>query len=131
MVPMFAHSKPKSNPVVCYKELARTKKVSYQVRMATNLKKLRNAKGLTLDQLSEMAGISKPYLSQIENGKRPLNGRRLERLAKALGVETFMVVVNPENHEEAKFAENYSLLDPDERQILWELSASLPSKKPQ
>ncbi|KVS62661.1 helix-turn-helix domain-containing protein [Burkholderia cepacia] len=41
---------------------------------------------ITIDQLAEAAGISKPYISQIENGKRAGSKDTLGRLAVALDV---------------------------------------------
>ncbi|SEA65363.1 MAG: XRE family transcriptional regulator [Paraburkholderia sp.] len=41
---------------------------------------------LTIDALAEAAGVSKPYVSQIENGKRKGGSDVFERLATALDV---------------------------------------------
>lgn len=54
--------------------------------MLLRLKQLREARKLTVEQLAERAGMSKSYLSEIENGKKQINARRLEGLALALGV---------------------------------------------
>ena len=45
---------------------------------------------MTLAELGKLVGISKPYLSQIENGKRPslAKARRLSRRTK-IPVEEF------------------------------------------
>jgi transcriptional regulator with XRE-family HTH domain len=51
------------------------------------LKELRKKKGLTLTELGDQIGLSNPYLSQIENGKRGIpTADLLEKLAKPLGV---------------------------------------------
>lgn len=47
----------------------------------------REYRGLTQQQLADAAGISKPYLSQIENGKRTGSATVLRSLAKALAVD--------------------------------------------
>jgi len=44
----------------------------------------REYRGLTLEQLSHAAGISKPYLSQIETGKRTGTTDVLSAIANAL-----------------------------------------------
>ena len=44
----------------------------------------REHRGLTVELLATAAGISKPYLSQIENGKRHGTMRVMKALAKAL-----------------------------------------------
>ncbi len=46
----------------------------------------REFRGLTQQQLADAAGISKPYLSQIETGKRKGSADVLSALAKALKV---------------------------------------------
>ncbi|MBI3158757.1 MAG: helix-turn-helix transcriptional regulator [Chloroflexi bacterium] len=46
----------------------------------------REYRGLTQQQLADAAGISKPYLSQIETGKRTGTTEVLSALAGALGV---------------------------------------------
>jgi DNA-binding XRE family transcriptional regulator len=46
----------------------------------------REYRGLTQQQLADAAGISKPYLSQIETGKRKGSADVLSALAKALKV---------------------------------------------
>jgi len=46
----------------------------------------RKFRGLTQGQLADAAGISKPYLSQIETGKRKGSTDILSALAKALKV---------------------------------------------
>jgi len=46
----------------------------------------RENRGLTQKQLSEAAGISKPYLSQIESGKRTGTTEVLSAIANALNL---------------------------------------------
>jgi transcriptional regulator with XRE-family HTH domain len=46
----------------------------------------REYRNLTQDALSEASGISKPYLSQIESGKRNGTFKKLAAIAKALSV---------------------------------------------
>lgn len=41
---------------------------------------------LTLQALADKAGLSKPYLSQIEGGKRAGTAATIKKLARALGV---------------------------------------------
>jgi transcriptional regulator with XRE-family HTH domain len=50
------------------------------------LRDQRRAAELTLRQLAEQAGVSNPYLSQIENGLRRPSAEVLQRLAAALRV---------------------------------------------
>ena len=56
-------------------------------RLATMLKMKRREKGLTQDELAKRAKLTKPYLSQLENGVRKNPSLpALKRIAKALGV---------------------------------------------
>ncbi len=54
--------------------------------LAEKLKALRLAKGLSVVQLAERSGVSKPYIAQIERGvRRNPSGAVLQRLARELG----------------------------------------------
>ena len=46
----------------------------------------REHRGLTQEQLAEASGVSKPFVGQIEGGKRTGSASTLARLARALGV---------------------------------------------
>ena len=50
------------------------------------LKRLREARKLSLSQLSKLTGISKTTLSDLENGLRVPHQSQLEKLAQVLGV---------------------------------------------
>ncbi|HET7388442.1 MAG TPA: helix-turn-helix transcriptional regulator [Nocardioidaceae bacterium] len=68
------------------------------------LKDQRLAASLSLRQLAEQAGVSNPYLSQIERGLRKPSAEVLQQLAKALRVsaETFYIragILDPEEGE--------------------------------
>lgn len=52
----------------------------------------REYRKLTQDALSEASGISKPYLSQIESGKRDGTTETMRKLAAALQVPMDMLV---------------------------------------
>ena len=51
-----------------------------------NIKKYRNKRGLTQNKLSEMAGISCDYLSEIERGKKIPSLKRFIAIADALDI---------------------------------------------
>ncbi len=53
----------------------------------SNLKILRRARGLTLEALSELTGISPSYLSRLEGGARRLNTDLLEKLSSVLACQ--------------------------------------------
>ena len=60
------------------------------------IKVWREYRGLTQQQLADKAGISKPYLSQIETGKRTGTTEILTTIAKALDVSLDEVVQKKE-----------------------------------
>ena len=51
---------------------------------ATNLRRLRNAKGLSQDDLAYSAEVSRSYLSQLEKGAFYASLKIIGRLAEAL-----------------------------------------------
>ncbi|MCF8496033.1 MAG: helix-turn-helix transcriptional regulator [Alphaproteobacteria bacterium] len=52
------------------------------------LKILRGHRGLTQAQLAEKSGLSRPYLTEIERGKKDGSVRALKALAEVLGVQS-------------------------------------------
>ena len=54
---------------------------------ATNLRRLRHAKGLSQDDLAYEAEISRSYLAQLEKGSYYASLKIIGRLAEALGAE--------------------------------------------
>jgi len=57
------------------------------------LRKIRQDKGLTLQQLGELVGMSHAVLSQIETGRNPSTVRTLSKIATVLGVDWVDLVV--------------------------------------
>lgn len=51
-----------------------------------SIKVWREYRGMTAVQLAKKADITRPYLTQVENGKRDGTVQTLRRIAKALGV---------------------------------------------
>ena len=52
------------------------------------IRELRRTAGVSLRQLADRAGVSNPYLSQIERGLRKPSAEVLQQLASALRVST-------------------------------------------
>ncbi|RYU13705.1 helix-turn-helix domain-containing protein [Nocardioides iriomotensis] len=69
------------------------------------LREQRMAAKLSLRQLSEQAGVSNPYLSQIERGLRRPSAEVLQQLAKALRISAETLYVRA------------GILDPDEGEV--------------
>ncbi len=55
--------------------------------LSENIKTLRKKLGWSQEQLAERTGVSAPYITQIEVGKRTPSLDIVEKLATALGVE--------------------------------------------
>jgi len=66
------------------------------------LKEQRTSAQLSLRQLAEQAGVSNPYLSQIERGLRKPSAEVLQQIAKALRISAEQLyvragILNPED----------------------------------
>ena len=66
--------------------MARTKVGKTVESLGDYLKEQRVAARLSLRQLAEQAGVSNPYLSQIERGLRKPSAEVLQQIAKALRI---------------------------------------------
>ena len=65
---------------------------------ATNLRRLRNARNLSQDDLAYEAEVSRSYLSQLEKGAFYASLKIVGRLAKALKVEPAELLKAPSRH---------------------------------
>lgn len=84
---MFAHRKHRCNRKVCSQQLAFVGSVWQKMAMKLRVKQLRRAHGWTIDQLAEVTGLSRGFISQIENEKREPGPSTLETLADAFKVQ--------------------------------------------
>ena len=70
---------------------------------ATNLRRLRNAKGLSQDDLAYEAEVSRSYLSQLEKGEFYASLKMVGKLAAVLQVEPAELLklpaAKPERHK--------------------------------
>ncbi|KML07903.1 MULTISPECIES: helix-turn-helix domain-containing protein [Burkholderia] len=93
-------------------------------RLGEKLRDLRKQKGLTLEKLAEMAGMSKSYLWELENreSQRP-SAEKLTQLADVLGVSASYFIEEDvrapeERHKDEAFYRNYQKLDSDSKEQL-------------
>lgn len=61
-------------------------------RLARNLKRLREEKGWSQEDLADAAGLHRTYVSGLERQVRNPTIQILERLAKALGVKASALI---------------------------------------
>ena len=62
-------------------------KIPIEAVISENIKTLRKRLGWSQEMLAERTGVSAPYITQIEVGKRTPSLDIVEKLAAALGVE--------------------------------------------
>lgn len=72
--------------IVCLEQLANITKGWQSLQMKYRIKEHRKRRGWTLEQLADVVGTSKGYLSQIESGKRTGGVDMLRSIAQALKV---------------------------------------------
>ncbi|MDF9407038.1 MAG: DNA-binding transcriptional repressor PuuR [Pelotomaculum sp. PtaB.Bin013] len=65
---------------------------------ARNLRKYRNQIGLSQESFAEKAGLHRTYISAIECGKRSIALENIQKIANALGIDTYLLFVD-ESHD--------------------------------
>lgn len=63
-----------------------------------NIKHYRKQKNFTQEKLSEISGISKDYLSEIERGKKSPSLKRLIIIAKSLDIALYKLCYQSEDN---------------------------------
>jgi transcriptional regulator with XRE-family HTH domain len=56
-------------------------------RAGFNIRRVREEKGLTQEELGDLAGLHRAYVGQIERGEKNIGLRNLEKIATALDVD--------------------------------------------
>lgn len=76
------------------------------------IQSLRKSRNITLDRLAKMTGLTKGYLSQIENSNKTPPFSTLDKIAYALGVDiTYFFVSDRSEQEDSKI----TVVRPEER----------------
>lgn len=61
-------------------------------RVGATIRQYREMRGYKPDQFASVVGISRPYLANIEAGRKPLTQVLLARVASALEVEQIAII---------------------------------------
>ena len=64
------------------------------LKFGENIKKIREEKGLSQEELANLADFDRTYISLIERGKRNLSLLNLCRFAKALDLKPYELIKN-------------------------------------
>lgn len=59
---------------------------------ALNVRKIRISKHLSQEKLAELSNVHRTYISLVERGKRNVTLANLEKIAKGLDVEPFILL---------------------------------------
>ena len=70
--------------------------ISVQNIVGDNLRKYRLQARLTQDELAEKAGISTPFLANLERGSKGMSLKSLRQLCSALGISADLLLFDPE-----------------------------------
>lgn len=63
-----------------------------RARIGATIRQIREMRGYKPDQFASEVGISRPYLANIEAGRKPLTEVLLARMSKALDVSWLVIV---------------------------------------
>jgi transcriptional regulator with XRE-family HTH domain len=98
--------------------------------MKLRIRELREEAGLTQQQLGDAAGLSKPFVSQLETGRRQPSSQTIRALAdyfgRRLGTNlTDLFDVGDEKAEFAALVAVHDRLPPEKRDLLLQLAVAL------
>ncbi len=79
------------------------------IKAGKRLKEFREKKGLSLREFGERIGLSHSYISNIENGKKPVTIKILTRAAQVFNVDVAEFLID-ENSESISEKEEWYLL---------------------
>lgn len=100
--------------------------VRYTKRMQLRIKELRKEREWTVEHLADLVGLSKSYVSEIENGKKQANQARIKKFAEAFGVPVFdLLDQDTLGQDERDLLHSFSSMDGEARRTLLAVALSL------
>lgn len=100
---MMPNTSPVSN--IMHNSTEEPSRPSVLIHVASNLRRLRQNAGLSQQDLSDRAGVSRRMLVSIEKGDVNVSLNTLDRLAEQLGVQLYALVQPPESRDSARINE--------------------------
>lgn len=98
--------------------------------MRNRIREHRKRRGLTLDELAELVGMSKGYLSDLETGKRTGGLEMLRLIAQALKVSE-LEIFSPENADDQAMLDHLAIfqqLSPEDKAAVAKIARGLLSQ---
>lgn len=100
-VPACSRSVLDTVPISSYGiDMARNTPTDSWDRVGQTIRSMREMRGLRADALATQVGISRPYLANIEAGRKPLTPVLLAKIAEALYVPQ-IAILDPVNEDAA------------------------------
>lgn len=59
----------------------------FLIDFGKRVRELRKEKGLTQESVAKLSGFQRPYLSDVERGRRNISAKNMSRLAATLGAD--------------------------------------------
>jgi transcriptional regulator with XRE-family HTH domain len=69
--------------------------VTLKAQFMSNLKELREMRGLSQEKLAERVGVSLTFIAHIEGGRKSPSFETMELLGQALGVHPYRLLIPP------------------------------------
>lgn len=64
---------------------------------AINVRNYRNKCGYSQEYLAELAGLHRTYISAVERERRNISIENIQRIADALNIEPYLLLMDPKN----------------------------------